>query len=98
MGPLLFTIYINPIELNLKQSSIHLYADDGILYPTAPSVSQAMQNIETDFQIVQQHFVNLKLLMNTNKTKSMLFSKKPSAPQKVSILTLDIHILASCFL
>ena len=56
----LFTIFIN--ELGENVSTIHLYADDTILYTTVTSVAQVIQNLHFDFCAVQQILIDLKLV------------------------------------
>lgn len=49
----------------LLNSAIHLYVDDAILYATAPSVAQAVNNLHLDFCAVHQTEIDLKLLLNS---------------------------------
>uniref|UniRef100_A0A8C6V4C6 Reverse transcriptase domain-containing protein n=1 Tax=Neogobius melanostomus TaxID=47308 RepID=A0A8C6V4C6_9GOBI len=88
LGPLLFTIFINSIGCNIKHSSIHLYADDAILYTSAPSAGQAAQFLQEDFDEIQKSLIKLKLSLNTRKTKYMLFSKRQEV-QPLNIHTFD---------
>ncbi len=74
LGPLLFTIFINELGANVRNCTIHLYADDAIIYTTVPSVAHVVQNLHFDFFFcaVQQTLIDLKLLLNMDKTKCML--------------------------
>ena len=79
MGPLLFTLFINEFGANVVNTKIHLYADDTVIYSAAPSVKLALQNLQSDFQIIQQALIDLNLVLNTEKTKYLIFSQKPAA-------------------
>lgn len=68
LGPLLFTFsFINDLGVNVRISLIYLYMEDAILYTTVPSVAQVVQNLHSDFGIVQQSLTDLKLLLNSDK-------------------------------
>lgn len=69
LGPLLFTLSINGLGDHIKYNSFRLYVDDTIIYPIVPSVGKAIKNLQSDFDVVQNTFVNLKLLLNSDKTK-----------------------------
>lgn len=43
LGPFLFTILINKFGEEIKNHTIHLYADDTMLYMTEPSVGQVTE-------------------------------------------------------
>uniref|UniRef100_A0A3P9IXQ6 Reverse transcriptase domain-containing protein n=1 Tax=Oryzias latipes TaxID=8090 RepID=A0A3P9IXQ6_ORYLA len=74
LGPLLFTIYINDLDKGIIDN-MHLYADDTILYTSALSVELAISKLQSAFNQLQNTFYHLKLVLNSNKTKYMLFSK-----------------------
>ena len=40
LGPILFTIYINALCQNVTDANFHFYADDTVLYCSAPSLAQ----------------------------------------------------------
>lgn len=73
LGPLLFTIYINDICASVN-ANVHLYADDTILYCSAPSPSEALAKLQVAFTKIQENLLKLQLVLNSNKTKYMLFS------------------------
>ena len=76
LGPLLFTIYINNLSDNQSDASIHLYADDTIIYCSASSIDRCISKLQEAFEIVQRNLLSLKLVLNDRKTKYMIFSKK----------------------
>lgn len=75
LGPLLFTIYINNLVDNLSDADIHLYADDTIIYCSAPSMERCISKLQVAFERVQRSLLSLKLVLNDKKTKYMTFAR-----------------------
>jgi hypothetical protein len=92
LGPILFSIYINNLGRDLKQTKIHLYADDTIMYTSATSVSEAITYLQSAFSVVQKSLVSLKLVLNATKTKSMIFTRSRS-PINITLTTQDGTII-----
>ncbi|KAJ8287209.1 hypothetical protein GJAV_G00048920 [Gymnothorax javanicus] len=89
LGLTLFTIYINNIG-SILNASVHLYADDTILYCCASSVSHAFQSLQSAFDVFQSQLRQLKLVLNAEKTKVMLFSNSKCVPDALhSIVSLQ---------
>ena len=61
------TFYINYIGFNVSKCKIHLYADDTVMYATASSITQAISNLQQDFNIIQDALFHLKLVLNSKK-------------------------------
>ena len=74
--------YANDLCQNLPDAMYHLYADDTIIYCSASSVKSAFAQLQSAFNIVQSHLLKLKLVLNADKSKVMLFSnaKSPATP------------------
>uniref|UniRef100_A0A8C7PT20 Reverse transcriptase domain-containing protein n=1 Tax=Oncorhynchus mykiss TaxID=8022 RepID=A0A8C7PT20_ONCMY len=90
LGPTLFSVYINEVALAAGESLIHLYADDTILYTSGPSLDTVLTTLQASFNAIQLSFRGLQLLLNTSKTKCMLFNRSLPAPTRLSnITTLD---------
>lgn len=73
LGPIMFLIYINDllqVELN---SSIYAYADDTALVCSAYNRKSLLTKINLDLSKVSQWLIRNKLLINTSKTKCILF-------------------------
>lgn len=77
LGPLLFSILINDLPQICSDCQIHLYADDTVLYYSSTDCLQIQDFLQTDFNRVQAWFLFNKLLLNKNKTYSMLFCQRP---------------------
>uniref|UniRef100_A0A3B3TFJ6 Reverse transcriptase domain-containing protein n=1 Tax=Paramormyrops kingsleyae TaxID=1676925 RepID=A0A3B3TFJ6_9TELE len=75
LGPVLFSIYINNLGLDLIPSKVHFYADDTILYTSASSLLEAVSYLQSAFNQVQKSLVGLKLVLNAKKTKFMVFTR-----------------------
>uniref|UniRef100_A0A8K9UUU4 Reverse transcriptase domain-containing protein n=1 Tax=Oncorhynchus mykiss TaxID=8022 RepID=A0A8K9UUU4_ONCMY len=90
LGPTLFSVYINEVALAAGESLIHLYADNTILYTSGPSLDTVLTTLQASFNAIQLSFRGLQLLLNTSKTKCMLFNRSLPAPTHLSnITTLD---------
>ncbi len=68
LGPLLFILYINNIDSNVSKGKFHFYADDTVLYFSAPTADQALSQLQLDFNTLQQNLYDLKLILNAEKT------------------------------
>ena len=82
LGRTLFSVDINDVALAAGESLIHLYADDPILYTSGPSVDTVLTTLQTSFNAIQLSSHGLQLLLNTSKTKCMLFNLSMPAPAR----------------
>ena len=89
LGPFLFLVYINNICDKFKHCKYHLYADDTVMYACAPSAETAFSNLQSDFNTLQLALSDLKLVLNSGKTKTMIFSSARKKAPTLSINTLD---------
>ena len=84
LGPLLFTFCINDFGTNVVNSKIHLYVDDTVIYSAAPSGELALQNLQSDFLIIQQALIDLKLgLTKLYSLRNLLLGSILSAEYKL---------------
>lgn len=74
LGTLLFIIYINCLGQNVPSVNFHFYADDTVIYCSAPTSALAFGNLQHAFEQVQDQLRQLQLVLNVEKTKLMLFS------------------------
>ena len=90
LGPVLFTIYINEMVSSITGCCAHLYADDAIIHCTADTPQAATDNLQLSFYLLQDTLADLKLVLNSQKSKFMLFSRAKTADlRKLHILTAD---------
>ncbi len=66
--------YINCLDVNINNARFHFYADDTVIYSSAPSQQQALGHVKSAFDIIQARFFTLKLVLNVEKTKFMWLS------------------------
>ena len=87
-GPLLFLIYINDLERNIK-SNIIFFADDTSLFSTAKSPVISAEDLNHDLAIIHQWGHQWKMEFNPDPTKQateVLFSCEkvsPNHPQRI---------------
>ena len=85
LGPLLFIIYINYIELNENsESNLILYADDTVIKTTAKNSDLTGKHQEALDKTASWLEKN-KLTLNEDKTKTMILSKKRSDKSDVKM-------------
>ena len=81
LGPLLFLIYINDLERNIK-SNIKFFADDTMLFSIVKDPAISANNLNHDLDIIQQWAYQWKMEFNPDPTKQateVLFSCKKSS-------------------
>lgn len=76
IGPLLFIIYMNDMVQCLRNCSADMYADDTTFYLKEKSTNVLNTKIEEDMDNVSKWCRNNKMVINGNKTKSMLVGSK----------------------
>ena len=69
-------VFINDIINVLSHSTIHLYADDTVLYCSSRDPYTHRNLVQVDLDNIVQWCTNNKLTINTKKTKSMIFGTK----------------------
>ncbi len=84
LGPLLFSIYINCLDFHIDKA--RFYADDTIVYCPTPSKQQSVTALQSVFDIIQNRFRALKLVLNVEQTKCMLFSNSRSSLDNYIVL------------
>ena len=76
LGPLLFLIYVNDLNNNLKHTKAVSFADDTNLLIVNKNLNTLVKNIKLDLLIVIDWFKANKLTLNIEKTKSLIFAPK----------------------
>ena len=82
LGPLLFLIYINDLEINIY-SNINFFADDTMLYSVVRGPFLSANDLNHDLYVIQQWAYQWKMEFNPDPTKQameVLFSCKKSKP------------------
>ena len=97
LGPLMFILYINDLPVHLHQLSIHMYADDTIIYFISEDLNAVKQTINNELNNFSQWCKDNRLIINANKTHSMLFcsyQKRRFLPNSLD-LTIDGEVIDS---
>ena len=82
LGPLLFLIYINDLEENVK-SQIRFFADDTMLFSIVDKPNISANDLNHDLEIIHQWAMQWKLEFNPDPSKQvneLLFSVKKKPP------------------
>ena len=88
LGPLLFLIYINDLERNIK-SNVKFFADDTMLFSTVKNPELSANDLNHDLGVIHQWAHQWKLEFNPDPTKQateVLFSCKTSNPNHPHIM------------
>ena len=88
LGPLLFLIYINDLERNIK-SNIKFFADDTMLFSIVKDPTISANNLNHDLDIIQQWAYQWKMEFNPDPTKQateVLFSCKKTSPNHPQLI------------
>ena len=80
LGPLLFLIYVNDIDMALSKSKSILYADDTTLLFTSSDLKTLIQNTNTEVQKLYKWFCLNKLSLNIGKTTYIIFHSQNKTP------------------
>ena len=78
LGPLLFCLFINDLPLHIinKNVDCDLFADDGSLHTSASNIQTLEKLLQVELNNVLQWCTNNKMLINPQKTKSMVITSR----------------------
>lgn len=85
LSPTLFNIFINDIFTLTLHGTLQLYADDAVLVCSGSDKNLVAQEIEDDLIQIDNWFTNNKLMINTSKTKYLIFNQKRNASPDTTI-------------
>ncbi len=71
-----FIYHLYKLDYDIQDANFDFFADDSVLYCSASSGQQALYKLQSAFDVIQSRIYNLKLVLNVDKTKNMLFSGK----------------------
>ena len=74
LGPLLFIIYMNNLNLVLNFCNVALYADDTVIWAKGRNIFEIQDKLQQDLLNVTDWLCDNKLSINATKCKSMLIS------------------------
>lgn len=85
LGPILFSLYINDLGLNLKYASYHLFADDTVIFINGKSKMELETRLNEDLGRLTNWLKINKLKLNTSKSKVMIIERKPIVGYDINI-------------
>lgn len=71
----------------MSDANLHFYADDTIIYCYRSALVQAIESLQKAFIAAQHSRLQLKLVLNADKNKIMLFSTSRKRPQTIPSVT-----------
>ena len=89
LGPLLFLLYINDMNLAVESSKIFHFADDTNLLCSSRNLKTLKQNMNKDLKLLYDWLCANRLSLNVKKTEFIVF-RPPRYKQGVRI-TLNLH-------
>ena len=91
MGPLLFNINCNDVFYFIKETKLSKYADDDQLYfaDTDPAIAEHVLNKE--LVVVFEWFGNNKMILNPEKCKAPVLSRKPDVKLSLFAESVALH-------
>ena len=76
LGPLLFSIFINDLPKICNNCAIQLYADDTAIYTSDSDLYKIQCTLQAEFNLVQEWLLKNCLILNKQKSCSMLFGTR----------------------
>ena len=86
LGPLLFIIFINDLNVSIKSSKAHHFVDDTNLLLINKSLKQINKLINHDLAPLVQWLRSNKISLNNSKTEILLFRPKEKTITSISEL------------
>lgn len=80
LGPVLFLLYINNITSVINSTSLHLYADDTVLYHAVDDPVTLFSTLQVKLNDLVLWCTMNKVTLNTKKTKAMIFFPTKKCP------------------
>ena len=98
LGPLMFSIVVNDLKNVNNKLKFIMYADDTTIYFNLEDFSPEMREAEINAELEKVNvWLKLnKLTLNTNKTKLMIFHRKPRHISELNIVINGTQIASSC--
>jgi len=95
-GPLLFSLYINDLPLNIPYAKTVLYADDTNIMITGSNLNTLQENVNNSITAAQTWFSTNKLIVNTDKTSTMRFNNHQKLNPIVPNVSFNHKKLPNC--
>ena len=79
LGPLLFLVYINDLEKNIK-SNVKFFADDTMLYSAVSDPIISAADLNHDLDLISQWAYQWKMAFNPDPNLSLIHISEPTRP------------------
>lgn len=86
MGPTLFLIYINDINLRSFTGKIHPYADDTAIYNSNPNVNMCIENMNNNLKVFTDWAKINSFTINESKTEYLIVTYQSQPKLSTSTL------------
>lgn len=93
LGPLMFVIYVNSMNLSLSDYSMVMYADDTVIYGSNRHLFQLQDDSTKNLSSVMTWCRKNKLSINITKTKIMIFSPRKKERLNLKYLNVGNHCI-----
>ena len=77
LGPLLFILHVNDLPNVENRCSMHMYADDTILFYAASKVEALQERLNEELKAIKCWLRQNSLFLNVYKTEAMVFGTSP---------------------
>ena len=85
LGPILFALYVNDFPRVLQSSKALMYADDTVILFTGSSLETLQYTVSNELLAISMWFRDNQLLLNTDKTKYIIFRSRMKTVNCTSI-------------
>ena len=85
LGPLLFLLYINDMQLCVRFSCLFHFADDTNLLLSSNSIKDLRKKMNSDLKLIFEWLCANRLSLNTDKTEFLIFRPPKSNIQRVTL-------------
>jgi len=96
LDPLLFSLYINDLHLNIPYAKTVLYADDTNIMITGSNLNTLQENVNNSITAAQTWFSTNNLIVNTDKTSTMRFNNHQKLNPVVPNVSFNHKKLPNC--
>ena len=76
LGPILFLIYVNDINMHVDLGACNLYPDDTLVYCSANNINELQECTQTCVTAIKDWYDNNHLVMNASKSSIMVVTTK----------------------
>ena len=75
IGPLFFNVFLNVMLWFVEKTDIYNFADEKTIYSCAKSVTDVIENLQSDLKIALKWFKDNQMMANPGKSQFMILSK-----------------------